>query len=97
MRNLKRLVPSLADVGVQRTWADRIDATPDAVPVIGEAPGVRGFLIGTGFSGHGFALGPGAGFLLAELVLDGRTSVDIHPLRYSRFEENDMADYSLTI
>lgn len=97
MRNLKRLVPSLADVGVQRTWAGRIDATPDAVPVIGEAPGVRGFLIGTGFSGHGFALGPGAGFLLAELVLDGRTSVDIHPLRYSRFEENDMADYSLTI
>ena len=97
MRNLKRLVPSLADVGVQRTWAGRIDATPDAVPVLGEAPGVHGFYIGTGFSGHGFALGPGAGFTLAELILDGETSIDIRPLRYSRFEEDDMADYSLTI
>ena len=97
MRNLKRLVPSLADVGVLRTWAGRIDATPDAVPVLGEAPGVRGFYIGTGFSGHGFALGPGAGFTLAELILDGETSIDIHPLRYSRFQENDTADYTLTI
>ena len=97
MRNLKRLVPSLADVGVLRTWAGRIDATPDAVPIIGEAPGIRGFYIGTGFSGHGFALGPGAGFTLAELILDGETSLDIRQLRYSRFEESDMADYSLTI
>ena len=97
MRNLKRLVPSLADVGVLRTWAGRIDATPDAVPIIGEAPGIRGFYIGTGFSGHGFALGPGAGFILSELILDGGTSLDIRQLRYSRFEESDMADYSLTI
>ena len=97
MRNLKRLVPSLEGVGVLRTWAGRIDATPDAVPVLGEAPGVRGFYVGTGFSGHGFALGPGAGFALSELILDGEASVDLHPLRYSRFEEGDMADYSLTI
>ena len=67
------------------------------MPVIGEAPGVRGFIFATGFSGHGFAMGPGAGFVVSEIILDGEASVDLHPLRYSRFEESDIADYTKTI
>ena len=96
-QNLVSLIPSLGDIRIQRTWAGIIDATPDAVPVLGEVPGVKGFIFGTGFSGHGFAMGPGAGQVLSELILDGKTSVDIHPLRYSRFEEKDLADWTKTI
>ena len=97
LANLHKLVPSLGDVGIQRVWAGRIDVTPDAVPVIGRVPEVEGFVFATGFSGHGFALGPGVGFVVAELVAEGNSSIDLGPLRYSRFEEGDLADYTKTI
>jgi len=42
----------------------------------------------TGFSGHGFMHGPGAGLLLAEIILDGEaTTLDISSLDYARFEQ----------
>ena len=50
-------------------------------------PGVKGFYFATGFSGHGFAMGPGTGRVMAELIVDGSASVDISAMRYSRFEE----------
>jgi glycine/D-amino acid oxidase-like deaminating enzyme len=55
--------------------------------VLGEVPGLRGFVLATGFSGHGFAMGPIAGRLVAELIVDGKTSLDITGFRFSRFAE----------
>ena len=49
-------------------WSGLIDVMPDAVPVIGEVPRLPGFFLGTGFSGHGFGIGPGAGRMIADLV-----------------------------
>ena len=66
---------------------DRIDATPDAIPVLGESRQVGGFIFATGFSGHGLALGPIAGKLTAELIADGQPSLDIHHMDYARFAE----------
>lgn len=60
------------------------------VPVLGEAP-VKGFVFATGFSGHGFAMGPIAGRLVSELVVDGKTSLDISGFRFSRFAEHATA------
>ena len=51
-----------------RHGAGMIDVTPDAVPVISPVDAVPGFFIATGFSGHGFGIGPGAGRLAADLV-----------------------------
>jgi glycine/D-amino acid oxidase-like deaminating enzyme len=82
---LGRLLPSHAPLGITRRWAGYIDATPDLVPVLGEAPGIRGLVLATGFSGHGFAMGPIAGRLAAELIVDGKTSLDISGFRFSRF------------
>ena len=96
-KSLLKLIPTLGDVSIERVWAGIIDATPDGVPVLGEAPGLKGFLFATGFSGHGFALGPGAGRIIAELVLDGKASLDVQPLRYARFREQDQADWTQTI
>jgi sarcosine oxidase subunit beta len=43
-----------------------------------------------GFSGHGFKMSPIVGQLMAELIVDGRAiTLDITPLRLSRFEEKD--------
>jgi glycine/D-amino acid oxidase-like deaminating enzyme len=46
-----------------------IDSTPDAVPVIAPIDALPGLFLSTGFSGHGFGIGPGAGRLAADLIL----------------------------
>ena len=87
LAELGRVLPSLPRVGIAESWAGYIDATPDLTPVLGPIPGLRGFVFATGFSGHGFAMGPVAGRLISELVVDGKTSLDISAFRFSRFAE----------
>ncbi|MGB3555379.1 MAG: FAD-dependent oxidoreductase, partial [Jannaschia sp.] len=59
--------------------------TPDGVPVIDDAP-LSGLVIATGFSGHGFGIGPAAGQLAAEIATGAPTLVDPAPFRLSRFD-----------
>jgi len=87
LAELQRVLPALPPLGVARQWAGYIDAAPDLVPVLGEVPGLRGFVLATGFSGHGFAMGPIAGRLVSELVVDGKPSLDIAAFRFARFAE----------
>ena len=86
----KSLFPDQNALQIEHYWSGRIDATPDALPVIGEAKSPNGFYFCTGFSGRGIGIGPVAGKVTAELIVDGEASVDIHALRHSRFEEQDM-------
>jgi sarcosine oxidase subunit beta len=68
-------------------WAGLYEVTPDAHPIFGETP-VNGFLICSGFSGHGFMHGPISGKLMSELIVDGKFStVDVSMLDLKRFEE----------
>ena len=83
--NLKKAFPVMKDVRIDRTWAGLIDVTPDAIPVISPIDEIPGFYLATGFSGHGFGIGPGAGRLVSEMVTDAPTCVDLQPFRYSRF------------
>jgi len=82
--NFKTGYPSLKDIKMAETWAGMIDITPDAVPVISPVEAIPGFFLATGFSGHGFGIGPGAGKLAADLVAGETPIVDPHPFRYSR-------------
>ena len=83
--------PLLAEAGLLREWAGLYENTPDAHPVIDRLSDPAGLSIVGGFSGHGFMHGPGAGLLVAELILDGKAStLDIHQLRFSRFAEGDL-------
>ena len=85
-----RHFPARGEVRIARSWAGIIDTTPDVIPVLGSTD-VPGFLFATGFSGHGFAMGPIVGRLMAELICDGRTSLDLAPLRFARFREGAQA------
>jgi sarcosine oxidase subunit beta len=68
-------------------WAGLYEVTPDAHPIFGGCE-VEGFLICTGFSGHGFMHGPVAGKLMSEYLLNGKFStVDVSLLDLARFEE----------
>jgi glycine/D-amino acid oxidase-like deaminating enzyme len=84
---LSRRFPVFAQMQVAESWGGMIDVTPDAVPVIGEVPSLPGFFLATGFSGHGFGIGPGAGRLAADLVAGDQPIVDPAPFRFSRFSK----------
>ncbi len=77
--------PAFGAMRVAETWGGVIDVTPDELPVISAVDTLPGFFLATGFTGHGFGIGPGAGQLMAELVTGGAPAVDPTPFRFSRF------------
>jgi glycine/D-amino acid oxidase-like deaminating enzyme len=90
MRDAAELFPQLREVRPVERWAGMIDVTPDEIPVLGPIDGMPGLLIATGFSGHGFGIGPAAGYLMAELATGRTPLVDLHPFRFARFAERDV-------
>lgn len=83
--NLIKAFPAFAGLKIAQAWGGFVDAMPDAVPVIGEVPRLPGFFIASGFSGHGFGIGPGAGRLIADLVRGATPLIDARPFRLERF------------
>ncbi|WGF88030.1 NAD(P)/FAD-dependent oxidoreductase [Marinivivus vitaminiproducens] len=84
-RNLAEVLPAFRTAQIQESWGGLIDVTPDAVPVIGPVDALPGFYLATGFSGHGFGIGPGAGKLMADLVAGDTPLVSPEPFRFDRF------------
>ncbi len=82
---LATLFPVFKGVKTAQHWGGMIDVTPDAVPVISPVASLPGFHIATGFCGHGFGIGPGAGRLMADLVMGAPPIVDPTPFRFERF------------
>ena len=88
---LARRIPDMADGEFFTGYAGLYTSTPDMHPVVDKVDGIDGLYVCTGFSGHGFKLSPTVGICMAELVLDGAAqTVDITPLRISRFAEGDL-------
>jgi glycine/D-amino acid oxidase-like deaminating enzyme len=79
--------PAFGTVSIAETWAGMIDVTPDAIPIISAVDKVPGFFIATGFSGHGFGVGPGAGRLMADIVMGKPPLVDPTPFRLARLTD----------
>ena len=87
LARLARLFPVFAQARIVGEWAGMIDVTPDAVPVISAVDGVPGLIVATGFSGHGFGVGPAAGRLAADLATGAAPIVDPYDFRLSRFSD----------
>ena len=88
---LVRRIPLMEEAEFSTGYAGLYTSTPDSHPVIDKVEGIEGLYVCTGFSGHGFKLSPMVGVLVAELMLDGQaTTIDISPLRMSRFHEGDL-------
>jgi len=83
----QKAFPAARGAHVEQRWAGMIDATPDAVPVIAPVKSVPGLVVATGFSGHGFGIGPAAGRLAADLVTGETPIVDPAPFRFERFSD----------
>ena len=87
LKRISELVRAMKGLRLTRTWGGYVDMTPDFLPILGAIENIEGFYVATGFSGHGFAVGPIVGKLMAELIIDGSTSVDITSFSPSRFAE----------
>ncbi len=79
------LVPRLAGATIIRTWTGIEGNMPDDIPVIGPSRSTPGLFHAFGFSGHGFAIGPAIGAIMAELVLDGQSTTPIEAFAIDRF------------
>jgi sarcosine oxidase, subunit beta len=86
-----RVFPPLEEAAVEHSWVGLYEMTPDRHPVIGQAPGVDGFYLANGFSGHGFQHAPVVGKLLAEMIVEGEArTVDVSSLGLERFGEGGL-------
>ena len=95
MCKLARRMPAMADSYFRGGWSGLFTTTPDWHPILDRVPGIEGMYCAVGFSGHGFKLSPMIGKTMAELIAHGQaSSIDISPLRYSRFAEGDLMSSS---
>ena len=95
MSKLARRMPAMADSYFRGGWSGLFTTTPDWHPILDRVPGIEGLYCAVGFSGHGFKLSPMIGKTMAELITHGQaSSIDISPLRYSRFAEGDLMSSS---
>ncbi len=94
---LDKNFPELKQAKFVETWAGMIEASPDMIPIIGEAQELPGFYIATGFSGHGFGLGPGAGEAVANLIRGAEKPESLHGLRAQRFFDGTKIELGPTV
>jgi sarcosine oxidase subunit beta len=92
-----RAIPALQDLRIAQVWGGLLDLTPDALPVLQRPSGIDGLVIGAGFSGHGFCLGPVTGQILADLAVHGSTELPIDAFQIERFAEKRDSAESLTL
>ncbi len=79
------LFPSLAHARLAESWAGLRPGTPDALPVLGPDPEVRGLLYATGHFRNGILLAPVTAQIISGLVLYGDPGVELAPFRPHRF------------
>ena len=90
-------VPSLEKARIARGWAGLYEISPDHHAILGGVPGVEGFVVANGFSGHGFQHSPAVGKVISELIVDGKAlTIDISSLSIERFEKGELMSEPMT-
>ena len=87
-------VPAFENLPVnpKRAWAGLYEMTPDHHCILGPVAAVPGFFLANGFSGHGVMHSPATGKILADLILQGKTSVvdDVSVVSFERFARGEL-------
>ncbi len=82
-------VPAFGEVGVKKVYNGAIAYTPDGSPIVGPAPGVKNFWLNEGHS-FGVTAAGGAGWQLAEWIVEGEPTIDmlgVDPRRFGPYAE----------
>jgi sarcosine oxidase subunit beta len=89
-KKITAVLPALENLNIIRQWAGLYDMCPDAQPILGESPEVKGFFTAAGFSGHGFMIAPYTAKLMTQKILGEKTDINIDILNYHRFESGEL-------
>ena len=89
-------VPVMEKAEIDRGWAGSYEISPDSHAILGEVPGLKGFFLANGFSGHGFQHSPAVGKVMAEVILGEKPSIDISCLSVERFVRGELIREPLT-
>jgi dimethylglycine dehydrogenase len=82
-------VPAFGEVGVKKVYNGAIAYTPDGSPIVGPAPGLKNFWLNEGHS-FGVTAAGGAGWQLAEWIVDGESTIDmlgVDPRRFGSYAD----------
>ena len=87
---LANRVPAFEETRLRGGWAGHYDMNLfDHNAIVGEVPGVAGFYLANGFSGHGLMQSPGVGRALSELIVYGEyRNLDLSSLGFGRIAAN---------
>ena len=91
--NMTPLLPILAQTIWESEKVGLIAFSLDGEPILGPVQGLPGLYLGCAFHSGGFAYNPAAGFLLAEYVTSGQTSLDVMAFSPNRFAPGPTAEY----
>ena len=80
-----RRFPFVSEAGIVKLVCHPDAMTPDANPLVGPVPGVRGLFMAAGLSLNGFGGAGGIGKSLGELITAGETELDLYAYRPWRF------------
>jgi sarcosine oxidase subunit beta len=86
------LFPSLANIPIVRAWVGIEAFSIDELQILGPVPGLEGLVLATGFSGHGFALGPGVGELITRYITTNQLPDLLKPFGIERFNDSTRED-----
>ena len=78
-------VPALETAGVKQMINGPESFTPDGNFILGAAPECKNMFVGAGFNAFGIASGGGAGWVLAQWVVDGEAPLDLWVVDIRRF------------
>jgi 4-methylaminobutanoate oxidase (formaldehyde-forming) len=88
--------PVLATAGIKTLVNGPESFTPDGNFILGEAPEAKRVFVGCGFNAFGIASGGGAGWALAQWILEGNPPLDLWPVDIRRFAPSVHADDRFT-
>jgi sarcosine oxidase subunit beta len=89
-----KFFPRSKNFKIIRAFAGLRPYTPDNLSILGYVNGVKNFIVASGHEGDGIALAPITGKLIAELIVDGKTSIDISELSPNRFQKGPPTRFS---
>ena len=83
---LRRLIPDLAGFSETEGKVCYYDNTPDDDFILDKLPDSPNAWVASGFSGHGFKFGSLVGKTMGDLLVDGKTDINLQRFRLSRFK-----------
>ena len=89
VQQLARRIPAMREATIVGGHAGVLPKGPDGYPLLGAMEEAQGLYCICDTGGNGMTASPGMARALAEVIVHGRTFVDIHPFRPSRFAEGE--------